>query len=265
VSGHFEAETAVERTGPGRWRGRLAPHWNIGDNPNGGYAAALVQHAMCAEAAHTDPVALTTHFLRPAEADAEAIVETELVREGRTVTSATGRLTQDGVERLRCLALFSRLGGAEGPDHEVVVAPDMAPPMQCRLRQDLEQGVELPIASRLEVRIDPRFADPGVAGVAEMRGWIRRVDGRPPDTAVLALFADAFPPSPYPLLGRVGWVPTLEMTVHVRRRPGPGWIRGRFTTESMVDGYLVEDGQLWDEAGRLVAVSRQLALLRNPH
>jgi len=262
VTWRFEVETAVEPAGPGRWRGRLDPHWNIGDNPNGGYAAALVQQALIAEAAHPDPVSITIHFLRPALADADATVETELVRAGRTVTSATGRLVQDGVERLRTLALFSNLAEAEGPDHEVSLPTDIAPPSQCRPRQTLEQGVELPIASRLEVRVDPRFAEPGVAGVAEMRGWIRMVDGRPPDSAVLALFADAFPPSLFPLLGRVGWVPTLEMTVHVRRRPAPGWIRARFTTQSMVDGYLVEDGQLWDATGRLVADSRQLALLR---
>ena len=64
------------------------------------------------------------------------------------------------------------------------------------------------------------------------------------------------------LLGMVGWVPTIELTVHVRRRPSPGWMLGRFTANDLVDGRLIEDGALWDAAGNLVAQCRQLSLVR---
>ena len=39
---------------------------------------------------------------------------------------------------------------------------------------------------------------------------------------------------------------------------------GRFVTEDLYDGRMVEDGWLWDSAGTLVARSRQLAMLL-PH
>lgn len=42
------------------------------------------------------------------------------------------------------------------------------------------------------------------------------------------------------------------------------WMRGRFVTHDLADGRLVEDGALWDSEGRLIAQSRQLALLRQP-
>jgi acyl-CoA thioesterase len=57
-------------------------------------------------------------------------------------------------------------------------------------------------------------------------------------------------------------VPTIELTVHVRRRPAPGWMLGQFRTLDLIDGRLIEDGVLWDSAGNLVAQSRQLALVR---
>ena len=46
-------------------------------------------------------------------------------------------------------------------------------------------------------------------------GWIRFADGTEPDPLSLVTFADAFPPT---LIGSIaaGWVPTLELTVHVR-------------------------------------------------
>ncbi len=128
----------------------------------------------------------------------------------------------------------------------------------------LEQGVELPILSRVDVRIDPELAEPGAGGRAEVAGWIRFSDGRPVDTMGLVLFADAFPPSLYSLLGRVGWVPTIELTVQVRRRPKPGWIRVRLRTTDLTGGILVEDGELWDIEGNLVARTRQLAMLLPP-
>lgn len=36
-AGHwaYDSETAIERSGPGRWTTTLHRHWNINDNPNG--------------------------------------------------------------------------------------------------------------------------------------------------------------------------------------------------------------------------------------
>jgi acyl-CoA thioesterase len=38
----------------------------------------------------------------------------------------------------------------------------------------------------------------------------------------------------------------------------------QFRTVDLADGRLIEDGLLWDARGRLVAQSRQLALVRLP-
>jgi acyl-CoA thioesterase len=59
-------------------------------------------------------------------------------------------------------------------------------------------------------------------------------------------------------------VPTVELTIHVRRRPAPGWILGQFRTEDLSEGRMIENGLLWDSTGQLVAQARQLALVRTP-
>lgn len=263
----FDVETAVVPDGPGRWSAELSDRWNIGDNPNGGYAAAVVARALAAEAGHQAPISLTTHYLRPALGGAPGTVRTEVVRAGRRTSTVEGSLVQRDQERLRVLATFGDLDGDDAtsgsrhPDLVTIGLPDVPPPEDCPGRMTLEQGVEVPIADRVDVRIHPELTGGAEVGRAEQLGWIRFADGRPTDPLSLPLFADAFPPSLFGVLGRVGWVPTIELTVHVRARPRPGWVRARFVTEDLQDGRLIEDGWLWDEAGTLVARSRQLGLL----
>jgi acyl-CoA thioesterase len=143
--------------------------------------------------------------------------------------------------------------------------PAMPSPEACLSRSGDEQGVGLPILDRLDIRLHPDEARAGAAGKAQVTGWIRFHDGRPPDTLASVLFADAFPPSVFGLLGVVGWVPTIELTVQVRRRPVAGWMLGQFRSHDLIDGRLIEDGVLWDSAGHVVAQSRQLALVRQGH
>jgi acyl-CoA thioesterase len=76
----------------------------------------------------------------------------------------------------------------------------------------------------------------------------------------MLLAVDAFPPTIFNAHLPIAWTPTLELTAHVRGLPEPGWLRCRFSTRFISGGMLEEDGDIWDESGRLVAQSRQLAL-----
>ena len=58
-----------------------------------------------------------------------------------------------------------------------------------------------------------------------------------------------------------GWIPTVELTTHVRARAVDGWIRAQVTTNNIRGGNLIEDVRLWDQTDTLVAQSRQLAML----
>ncbi len=266
----FDRETAVAvapDADPGRptWTASLSDAWNIGDNPNGGYLLSPMVQAIRSHTGRPDPLSLTAHFLRPGLGGQPADIVAEEVRSGRRSATVTASLHQGGKERVRVLGAFGDLANVAplGLDVPELGAepPELPTPDECRDRRRLEQGVELPILSRLDVRIDPQWAEPGRGGRAEVAGWIRFADGRAPDAVSLPLFADAFPPSLFSLVGRVGWVPTLELTVHVRRPPAPGWIRARFRTSDLVGELFVEDGELWDSTGQLVARSRQLAVL----
>ena len=258
---HFDAETRLEPLDDHSWVCHLTDDWNIGQNPNGGYLLAPLQRAMQQASGQPDPLTVTTHYLRPGGAG-DARIEVEPVRLGRTISTMRGRLVQDGRTRLEALAAFTDLGDAGGVVELEAEPPDVPAPDECPPRTVLAQGVDLPIMRRVDVRIHPDHVLGGSGRDPVIIGWIRLADGRPTDAAALSLFADAFPPPLFAMVGRIGWVPTIELTVQVRRRPLDGWILGRFETTDASGNRTIEDGQLWDSSGALVAVSRQVGLVR---
>ena len=262
-SSYFDADTRVEQTGEGRYQGYIDPGWNIGDNPNGGYLLSVVTSALADVLPHPDPLSVTTHYLRPGTAGVACDVDVEVIRTGRTLSTVRARLFQAGKQRLEVLAAYGDLSVPAGINSDITIpAPAMPSPEACFARDGKLQGIELAFAEKIDVMLSPETAVPG-GGKAEVSGWIRFHDDRAPDPRALLLFCDSFPPSPFGRLGVIGWVPTIELTVHVRRRPAPGWIKARFVTDDLADGRMIESGCLWDSQDQLVAEARQLGLVRS--
>ena len=180
----FDDDTRVTTLGPMSdaagsavaFAGQVGPAWNIGTNPNGGYLLALAAQAMRQRTpTQPDPLSINVHYLRPGLSGQACLIDTQLLRSGRTLSTVRGTLLQDGQPRLELLASIGRL------DEPAVAAaplltlppPDMPPPEACPGRSAPAQGVGLSILQRLDVRLHPDDAVPGAAGRAELRGWIR--------------------------------------------------------------------------------------------
>ena len=260
----FDNDTRMVPGPDGCMTGQVHAGWSIGNNPNGGYLLALAVAALReVSGAHRDPLSVTAHYLRPGLAGLPCQVDTQRVRGGRSVSTVRGSLSQEGVGRIEVVGAMGDLA-VQSQAVLTIPAPRIPAPEACIARTGEQQGVLLHLVNVLDIRLDPSTAAGVKGGSARVSGWIRFRDGRPPDALACMLFADAFPPAVFGLLGPVGWVPTIELTVHLRRRPAPGWILGEFHTQDLQDGRLIEDGALWDSQGRLVAQSRQLALLLDP-
>ena len=259
----FDQDIKVERLSEGRYRSKVDAGWNIGDNPNGGYLITLVDSAIRESILHPDPVSITTHFLRPGVAGEDCEITVEIFRSGRTVTNVHATLSQKGKSRLEVVAVYSDLTETIGLVSEISIPPRQMPgPEDCVPRTGDIQGIDIALIDKLDIRLQPELASLGESGVSEIAGWVRHRDGRAPDTRSLLLFVDCFPPSPLGVLGPIGWVPSVELTVHVRRRPASGWIKASLSTNDLAAGRMVESGCLWDSDGVLVAECRQLAIVR---
>ncbi len=262
-------QTPADGPGPGCWTGIMSNRWDIGDKPNGGYMLALAVRAMTGvtgttAAEHIDPFSVTAHYLRPGE-PGEVSVDVDLVRTGRTLSTATATMTQAGREKLRVVGTFGRLDRASGPTVIGAEMPELPSPEECLSRRGGVQAHYVPsrFSDAVDVALHP---DTGwvrgvPSGKAELTGWVRFTDGRPADVLSMALFADAFPPTVFEVLPSAQWVPTIELTVHFRGVPAAGWLRARFVSRYLINGFFEEDGEIWDSTGRLVAQSRQLAMV----
>lgn len=236
--------------------------WDIGGTPNGGYVMMQAARAMLGRLDKPDPLSVTAHFLRRS-APGPLQVETSIVKAGRTTTVAMGSARQGDVEVLRLLGTFGDLDQLDGPEHitgtpPVVGAADARQAMRPRSDRPFPPG----IAKKIDQAIDPPTSPfiGGAAREAEVRGWIRYADETPPDACSMLLFADGYPPPFFNLKLGVGWVPTVELTVHLRRRPTTPWHKVSFTSRFVFGGMVEEDGEIWDENDNLIALSRQLAL-----
>jgi acyl-CoA thioesterase len=194
-------------------------------------------------------------------------VRTETLRRGRTVSTGTASVRQGDEERLRVLATYGDLGGQDHSDVRTSATPPQLPPPEKCAGTELapaEFRARSPLLDRFELRLDPAtagWAAGAPSGRGLIQGWFRLPDGREPDPLALLLAVDALPPVSFDL-GIVGWAPTLELTVHVRAWPAPGWLRLTHSTRNFAHGYLEEDAEVWDSSDRLVAQSRQLARVR---
>jgi acyl-CoA thioesterase len=261
---------------PTTYAADLDAGWAIGSGINGGLLLALVGNALRSSLpAHPDPLSVSAYYLSACE-PGPATVRTQVLRTGRSVSTASASLSQSGpdgreVARISALATYGDLS-LQPDDVRTSATPfDLPPVEECVPVDQAPAGAPTSLAQagllqRLDLRLDPACLGWAVgkpSGRGVVQGWLRMADPRPPDPILLLLAVDALPPVTFDL-GLPGWAPTLELTAHVRARPVPGWLRVRHATRNLAGGLLEEDAEVWDAAGRLVAQSRQLARAPRP-
>lgn len=240
--------------------------WSIGGKPHGGYLLReMVRPAL--DETHPHPLTVSaTYVVSPAPGPAELMVER--LRTGRRVAASQLHLRQGGEVRVAALLTAGRWTPDAAPHWSSPVGPPlMAALADCPTSPaEHTDGRTVGPLSHVDLRLDPATAGWAMgtpAGRAVVQGWMRWQDGRDADVADLLVFADVLPPVTFDL-GLAGWVPTVELTVHLRGLPAAGWVRAVQSATLLQDGWLDEECSVWDSQDRLVAQARQLAGYRLP-
>lgn len=256
----FASDTAVTRTGPGRFTAVLQEHWSSLVGIHGGYTAAIVANAMTT--AVDDPSralrSFATQFAsvpRPGTVDIEVTVE----RTGRSMTTTSARLMQDGrVLQVAHAASSTTRPGLAYDDH---VRPRQADPGDTP-RFSSSDGVGH--FQNADVRLDPAAVLFGGGDEALVAAWLRPLEGEPIDAAWLVAMCDLLPPAVFTRTTGPVAAATIEYVVHLATAE-PSLPTGEYVYLSCGsplsdEGFAVEDATMWAPDGRVLAVARQTRL-----
>ena len=261
----FDRDIVMESKGESDFEGIVAPNWSVKGNPDGGYLMAFLASAMQKKSDKKWPVIVTANFLTKCETGKKSRVTVEAISAGKQLNRYQASLTQDGTERTRCWATFMDEGNCgKSANRYEKEAPEMPAREVC---------VSFPVMPKytlfdhMDVLLAPSCAgwlkgDGDLSPISEQKGWIKFKDDRPCDALSLLLTADSFPPPILASQGAVAWVPTIEYSVSVRALPDTPWIKAVFRSHYLTCDIVEEDGELWDENGKLLAISRQIAQFR---
>jgi acyl-CoA thioesterase len=270
-AGKFDRDTAVWREdGPGRgasFGAEVSGDWRAGRGPHGGYLAAMILRALIetVDDPARAPRSLTIHFTRAPEPGPVSI-RTVVEREGRSLSSLSARMEQDGTLIALVLAAFSVPWS--GPEITDLPVPEVAPPRAPFRPGEPPHPSAPPIAAHTVLQ--RRFGGLPFTGreqPMEIGGWLGHIEPRTIDALSLAFFSDALIPAPFMRFSEPNPSPTIDLNVHFRaalppsRSDPPDLCLIRVRTAVIHEGFFEEDGLIWAPDGTLLAQSRQLALV----
>jgi Thioesterase-like superfamily len=241
----------------------LNEHWTIGPKIHGG-----VMLSLCAKAAHAalpdgaaEPVAVSANFQWAPDPGPVQLV-TAVRKRGRQVSLVDVELRQGGKTAVRAAVTLGT------PEHHVPPLLSVDPAAQMSVEPPSEIAPIGPghplaeinhLAAGCDIRPDLSGLSADGAGPPISRIWVRpRAEA--PDALFALTCSDISMPVTF-AVGRTGWAPTVQLTAYLRGLPADGWLRVVCTTTQIGQDWFDEDHTVVDCEGRIVAQSRQLALV----
>ena len=257
----FDHDILFKAGEPFSFSGQIAENWSINGVPDGGYLMAILTKAMMQHSEMKSTPIITANFLNRCE-PGDASVTIEKMTTSKQFDRFQGSLSQKGKEKIRAFGTFADENKECIVESYEASVPEIA---------ELEKCVAVPedpnytLFSQLDIRLDPictGWMSGKLSDTSEIKGWIKFKNDRPFDVLSILLIADSFPPAVISSQGMVAWVPTIELSVNIRKLPTTDWLKCSFRTRFITCGLLEEDGEIWDQKGELIAISRQIAQYR---
>jgi acyl-CoA thioesterase len=253
---------ALLPAGEHRWTGRTHPEYANFIGPYGGITAAqLLQAVMLHPQRVGEPVAFTINFAA-AVADGEFTIEARPARTNRSTQHWIVQMLQDGQVVSTATAMTALRRDTWGTVEAEM--PQVPPPSQLeRESVHVVKWIQHYERRFIEGGVPSRW-DGSDLGHSRTRLWLRDAPSRTLDYPALTAIADNFFPRIW--LRRATQVPlgTVSMTVYfhadaaVLRATGDSFVLAQAQGQGFRNGYLDQAGQLWNEAGELLATTHQL-------
>ncbi len=243
----------------GGWVLDNAEGWTQGRTLFGGLTAALCAHVADKTFQALPPLrSAQVAFVGPA-ATPVSVEATEL-RRGRSATIVSVDCRAETGLAARALLTYGAPRDSQVA-HDSSAAPKVAAPDDCEAFMPPREGPQ-GFFQKFDLR-QAGVSRPMSGGAPEFLAWVRLKDrdGVDPTVALLAL-ADSLPPAAMAVFPAPAPISTMTWAIDIAHPVDPtGWSLLSSTSEQSADGYSLQSMSLWDEAGRRLAVARQVVAI----
>ena len=263
----FHDDIILQEVSSGLFATEIIEDYWIIVGPNGGYLGALITNAaeMHLEREPYQLRGITIHYLTPPKLGPIEIRVTT-IRTGKSVTFLQFEMTQNSVVVLVATGSWASIN--EGIESPQIMIPDVPGPENCPVSTRITDS-----PTRLHEKWEIRSVNQALSASFEnnnsrMQWWIRPKETTPMSSSLIVAAADALPPPIFFQSDKIKMAPTIDLTIHVRadidsvQWNGASWLLAEFVTSHASGGFIEEDGLIWNDAGTLICMSRQLALAR---
>ncbi len=238
---------------------RFSENWSQGRSAYGGLAAAFAVTAMRKKLAQAQTIrSLMVSFIAPVAAG-EVTVEASLLRQGKNVSQCSANVISQGQIALQAMAAFGNSREAFEPPRQAI-----------KELPDRNSGIAFSDNSKQTPHFLQYFDGCWIGGGIPFSGnykpflnlWVRHKQdvSRFPVEKLLAI-ADIPPPvllshfdkPPVPA-SSLSW--SLEF-IEAPESISSEWFYMEFEVDAAADGYTQQSGKIYDESGRLIALTRQ--------
>jgi len=253
----------VTQQAAGHYIAALHPAIGVMGNPNGGYVLGLATKALYLHNPGQHLVSITCYFLAAPKSEHNIDIYIQALRQGRSVSYWSIDIYQAGKHCHRITASMSPDLGFSPENHMAIQAPEILPAEACepitlpRFAKGLSESIRYLMEPALIQDIKNLPSDR-----QHLDAWMGFNDSADIKVWHILFFLDAMFPPIFLVKGIIGWVPTLELTVQLRNMPTSKLVQCHFKTQTLTHGILEEDGQMWDQNGNLIAISRQTAMFK---
>ena len=257
----FSHLSGLTASSPGVFTTTLPERWEQGRAVFGGLVVATLARALESTAADRPLRSLTSELFAPAQ-PGPAELHVSVLREGNAVTTSSARLVQGGQAVAHAVGVLGRAREGAANVSALALSPPRPPAWTSVEAAPVEPPLGPVFAQHLEFRPLGAFPFSGEPHT-RVEGWVRFKDPEPVrDAAWLAGLCDSH--WPVMLTRETGPRPmsTIAFTLqpfveHLAGLTADAFVFYRANLLAVDQGYCVEQRELWNEAGQLLALNQQ--------
>ncbi len=233
------------------------PNWQQGRTIFGGLSAALSLQAVLRERPADFPPFKSAQVSFIAPVKQAQTFDVSVLRQGRSVTSVSVDCLSGDDLALRTILLFAQPRASRithdswgrpfvaGPSHYATLALDSKIAPACAYNFEMRPaGGSLPVSG---------------AESPELLMWVRHLDAQGVDPAVaLIALADSLPPAAMTCFTEPAAISSASWMIDLPQPAAVGeWFLVSSFSQQALEGYSLQDMEIWDESGRRVLWARQ--------